>query len=297
MRSYFWAIGIICVGIGLGIGGVHKTRVAMKNSAPAVMKFADWASNPSDTEWLTLEEVHLNWQATTRIDTEHKRRGVTTHTTKEYFVAGWTSADDDAPVKCFFVVNDAGQKAFMEQVWAAEERDDDAWLDANAAKLYEVKSVTGLARTGFDLDSADERELRKVGNVAPQFKIIDIDKTPQGGTGALMLLGAFAAFAGGVTLGYFTWRKGKRAKVGPAARWQPQGQHPVPGQYPPPGQYPVPGAAPYPPQQPAYPLPPTAGQTPPMPPPHAARPPAPRPTGPVRRPLPGRQPPPPPPGA
>ncbi|MBK9973631.1 MAG: hypothetical protein IPP14_02490 [Planctomycetes bacterium] len=225
IRVYIWALGLLIGGgVVLAMGG-HKMMIAVSNSSPTSMKYSQWIAEQPAAEWLELEEVFLNWEASARIDTQHTRKGVVTSTTKEYFVAGWASVDDQGPIKCFFVVQDSGKQAFMEQVWAAQDRNDEKWLEQNAPKLYEKTVVRGLTRTGFDLDSEDEKILRGLGNTAPTFRIIDIDKTPESGKGILLILGGIALMLGGGALGFFTYRSGKKTGV-TLPQHTHQGRHP-----------------------------------------------------------------------
>lgn len=269
IRVYIWALGLLIGGgVVLAMGG-HKMTIAVSNSSPTTMKYSQWVAEQPTAEWVELDEVFLNWEASARIDTQHTRKGRVTSTTKEYFVAGWAHEEDQGPIKCFFVVQDSGKQAFMEQVWAAQNRNDDKWLEQNAGKLYEKVKIRGLARTGFDLDSEDEKILRGLGNTAPTFRIIDIDKTPESGKGILLILGGIALMLGGGALGFFTFRAGKKssAPVGAhmprppmpgAPMQQPYGQPGVPPTNggPPmqaaPGPNPYP-AAPYPDAQPPLP--------------------------------------------
>ena len=278
-RSYIFAIGLVIAGCVVCAMGGQKVLVSLKNSSPTTMKYSDWAASDSDAEWLELTDVYVDWSASARIDTEHKRKGITTHTTKEYFVAGWCSTEDEAPARCFFVVEDPAKQKLMEDVWAAEEREDADWFMANKGRLVETRAIKGLRRTGFDLSSEDEKILRGLGHVAPKFHIIDMDAEPSGGMGMLMLLGGVALIGVGGVLGVVQYRGSKKkgyvagaapyvagAPRPPLPGMRPGTPHPMPGRpYPQqmPGQ---PGAAPYPP---------------------APKPPAPRPPA-VRRPAPGQ---------
>lgn len=274
-RGYLFALGLLVAGgVVLAMGG-QKTLIAMKNSSPTQMKYSEWAAASSDAEWVELTDVYIDWSASARIDTEHKRKGRTTNTTKEYFVAAWASSEDKGPVKCFFVVEDAGKQQFMEQAWSADERKDENWYVANAERLTEVRTVSGLVRTGFDLSSDDEKILRGMGNVAPEFRIIDMDGKPAGGTGMLMILGGIALMGGGGALGFFTFRSGRK-KVPLPPGYTNSPRLPVPGQPYGPGQQPgpaqnhpqppaSPGAHPYPQPVPANQRPLQATQRPALP--------------------------------
>lgn len=273
-RGYLFAIGLLLGGGFVLAKGGHKSLVAMKNSEPTKMKYSEWLGSGNEAEWVELENVYIDWTASARIDTEHKRKGRTTSVTKEYFVAGWASAEDEGPVKCFFVVEDGAKKQFMEQAWAAEERKDEAWFTTNADRLHETRTVSGLVRTGFDLSSEDEKILRGMGNVAPQFRIVDMDGKPDGGTGALFLLGGAVLMVLGGGIGFLTFRSGRKTKT-PIQMPAPGGARPsMPGGVRPP--------------MPGQPQAPMAGQPQPHQPTQPPIPPGPR--GP-RPPLPGKRPP------
>jgi len=260
MKTYLWSLGLIvaaCVLVGLG---ARKMSIAMKNSEPLRMAYDQWLAQKPDHEWLSLEGVHVEWSAAVRIDTQHKRRGVTTSTTSEYFVACWKSEEDEGPIHCFLVFDDADKSAFIDKAIDASNNKDEAWLKQNESKLSEVLTVEGLVRTGMDLSSDDERLLRKAGNVAAQFRIVDVGKTPQGGMGGLLILGGMVAFAGGIAWGVSVFRHNKKRKAArPVYPLPAHGQYPAPSHPP----YPAPGAPGQtgqgsypPPPYPPYPAPP-----------------------------------------
>lgn len=263
-RGILFALGLLVAGGVVLAKGGHKTFVAMKNSEPTRMTYTEWAAAESDAEWVELSNVYIDWSASARIDTEHKRKGRTTSVTKEYFVAAWASEKDESPVKCFFVVEDNAKKQFMEQAWTAEERKDENWFAQNANRLYETRTVSGLVRTGFDLDSDDEKILRDMGNVAPKFRIIDMDGKPDGGTGGLMLLGGAVLMALGGGIGFMTLRSSRKAKT-PINMPMPGGRPPMPGHPHPHGQHPHPHPHPHDHGHPQVQAPPPPGPRPAMP--------------------------------
>lgn len=180
------ALVLIVAGIAGMVFGGHKLMVAMRNSSPVQMKYADWRNNPPDAEWLELSEVHIDWGASARIDVEHKRKGVTTHTTHDYYVACWASEEDPNPVRAFLKVEDKSKQNLMEECWNHE--NDQAWIVANANRIYEVQTVRGLVQTGLDLSSEDQRLLKGLGHVDNDFKIIELNKEPEGGFGAFLFV-------------------------------------------------------------------------------------------------------------
>lgn len=279
------ALGLIVAGIaGIVVGG-HKLMVAMRNSSPVQMKYADWCASPPDAEWLELSEVHIDWGASARIDIEHKRKGVTTHTTHDYYVACWASDEDPNPVRAFVKVDDKEKQQLMEQCWNHE--NDEKWLIANANRIYEVRTMRGLVQTGLDLSSEDQRLLKSLGHVDNNFKIIELNKEPQGGFGAILLVLGLAGTGGGV--GVFVL--GRKKKTPPMPQLPPRGNFgppPGPGMPQGPGMPHGPGPGPQAGPRPATrgpqpmqggPRPPQAG---PRPAPGAQRPPQPGP-----RPAPG----------
>ena len=221
------AIALVVAGIAGAVFGGHKLMVAMRNSSPVQMKYADWCASQPDAEWLELSEVHIDWSASVRIDTEHTRRGRTTSTTKEYYVACWASDEDTNPVRAFVKVDDKEKQQLMEQCWNHEHDPD--WLIANASRVYEVCTMRGLMQTGLDLSSEDERLLRGLGHVDQNFKIIELNKEPQGGFGAILLVAGLAGVGAG--LGVFVL--GRKKKPAPLPYPTGQGRMPPPGAMPP----------------------------------------------------------------
>ena len=204
----------------------------MRNSSPVQMKYAEWRQSPPDAEWLELSEVHIDWSASTRIDTEHKRKGITTHTTHEYYVACWASEDDEQPVCAFLKVDDDGKQKLMEECWAHDED----WLVANIDRVYEVKTVRGLVQTGLDLSSEDQRLLRDMGHVEQDFKIIELNKEPEGGFGAILVVIGILGVLGGGAMFFVGRKKPNKLHYPPAgaANYPPPGH----GHMPPPGAMP-----------------------------------------------------------
>lgn len=220
------ALVLIVAGIAGMVFGGHKLMVAMRNSSPVQMKYADWRNSPPDAEWLELSEVHIDWGASARIDVEHKRKGVTTHTTHDYYVACWASEEDPNPVRAFLKVEDKSKQNLMEECWNHE--NDQAWIVANANRIYEVQTVRGLVQTGLDLSSEDQRLLKGLGHVDNDFKIIELNKEPEGGFGAFLFVLGLAGTGGGV--GVFAL--GHKKKPQPQYNLG-QGHMPPPGAIPP----------------------------------------------------------------
>ncbi|MCB9893057.1 MAG: hypothetical protein H6839_01250 [Planctomycetes bacterium] len=198
------SLALIIGGIAALVFGGHKLMVAMRNSSPVQMKYADWRKAPPDSEWLELSDVHIDWSASARIDTQHTRKGVVTSTDHDYYVACWASDDDPEPVCAFLHVDDADKQQLMEQCW--DHDGDDAWLTANIDRVYEVKTVRGLVQTGLDLSSEDQKLLRDMGHVQNDFRIIELNKEPEGGFGAILIVvGILCVLGGGAT--FFVGRK------------------------------------------------------------------------------------------
>lgn len=223
-----WRVSLVLIigGIAGIVFGGHKVSVAMRNSSPVQMTYAEWCASKPDAEWLELSEVHIDWSASARIDTEHTRKGVTTHTTHDYYVACWTGTEDPNPVQAFLKVEDKGKQQLMEQCWNHE--NDDAWLLANINQVYEVQTVRGLVQTGLDLSSEDQRLLKGMGHVDGNFKIIELNKEPQGGFGAILLVLGLLGTGGGVGL----FVLGRKKQPQPQYNLG-QGHRPPPGAMPP----------------------------------------------------------------
>ncbi|MCZ7607207.1 MAG: hypothetical protein M5U25_14290 [Planctomycetota bacterium] len=147
--------------------------------------------------------------------------------------------------------------------------------------------MRGLVQTGLDLSSEDQRLLKSLGHVDNNFKIIELNKEPQGGFGAILLVLGLAGTGGGV--GVFVL--GRKKKTPPMPQLPPRGNFgppPGPGMPQGPGMPHGPGPGPQAGPRPATrgpqpmqggPRPPQAG---PRPAPGAQRPPQPGP-----RPAPG----------
>ncbi len=255
----FQAKNFLGIGLVLGIAGVaglvyggHKTSLALKNSEPTRMKYAEWVKAPPDKEWVILEDVEIIWGYSTKITTTTTRKGRKTGETHEYFVAGNVNADDDAEkIKAFFIVDDAAKCAFMEECWRNENNLN--WFEQNQGRLVEKVTIEGMVQTGLSLSSEDEKILRNSGGpVDTDFKIVKWGEKPDGGTGFFLLfLGVLGiAAAGGV--GFLGIRAHKKEKAGRSMPMPqgpyPQGPYPAPG-IPQPGmpmQGPVPYGAPQP---------------------------------------------------
>lgn len=255
----FQAKNFLGIGLVLGIAGVaglvyggHKTSLALKNSEPTRMKYAEWVKAPPDKEWVILEDVEIIWGYSTKITTTTTRKGRKTGETHEYFVAGNVNADDDAEkIKAFFIVDDAAKCAFMEECWRNENNLN--WYEQNQGRLVEKVTIEGMVQTGLSLSSEDEKILRNSGGpVDTDFKIVKWGEKPDGGTGFFLLfLGVLGiAAAGGV--GFLGIRAHKKEKAGRSMPMPqgpyPQGQYPGPGMPQPgmPPQGPVPYGAPQP---------------------------------------------------
>lgn len=291
----FFAFGLVLgiAGIAGLVSGGHKTSLAMKNSEPTRMKYADWVKSPPDKEWVVLEDVEILWNYSTKITTTTTRKGVKTGETHEYFVAGNVNIEDDAEkIQAFFIVDDAGKCALMEECWRNESNMQ--WLAANEGRTFEKVTIEGMVQTGLSLSSEDERILRGSGGpVAADFKIIKWGGKPDGGTGFVLLMLGLAGLAGSGGLVFLGIRANKKQKATMAA--MPRAPYPVPqhpGMPPQPGM-PQNGPIPYG-QQPmaghpqqGYPQAPQQGY--PQPPNPAQRP-MPRPSSPQARPIPPKRP-------
>jgi len=204
------AIGAIGV-FALFYGG-HKTVLAMKNSTPVTMKYAEWAKAPPDAEWVILEDVEIYWGYSTKITTTRKRRGSTSKS-EDFFVAGNVNLEDEnEKIRAFFAVSDQSQIRLIQECWAHEK--DDAWLAKNEARVIQKLTIEGMVQTGFDLSSEDRKLLKEGRQVYEDFKIIEVGSRPQGGMGALILVGGFIGLGGGGGLLFMGIRSKKKAAAG-----------------------------------------------------------------------------------
>lgn len=255
---------LIKAGLAIGAMGLfalfyggHKTMLAMKNSAPVTMKYAEWVKAPPDAEWVILEDVEIYWGYSTKITTTRKRRGSSSKS-EEFFVAGNVNLEDEKErVRAFFAVSDQSQIRLIQECWAHE--NDLAWLAKNESRVIQKMTIEGMVQTGFDLSSEERKLLKEGRQVYEDFKIIEVGARPQGGMGAIILVGGFIGLGGGGGLLFLGIRaKKKVAAAGPpmqpGAPRRPGGPRrpgmPAPAGAPPTyAQHPMPAPPPLPVQQ------------------------------------------------
>jgi hypothetical protein len=201
-------IFLLIVAAALLWGGGQGLYTALKNREPTRGSCRELTQKKPDKEWLSLEDCVLDFgnggylgSAGTPIETlVIPLRPADDEPALKTNIVLWT--EDPALVRLFRRLESLGAEATGDEVQAL--------LDKNADTLFRPRQVQGTVKFGIELDDDDREKIAGVvGDVAPDFVLLEHNLRPRWGLHLALFSAGLAILGAGI---FLIVRRGRRSK-------------------------------------------------------------------------------------
>lgn len=184
---------IIGSGYLLWSGG-EGVQTALSNRAPTSASCSGYTTAGTEATWLELTNCEVRL-----IDASHFYQGADSMApvSQIYVPLHTPGAPDGTRTNAFLATRDTTLVRIYNGFADLQSQEQaEAYLAANAAKIAEVRTVSGLVRHGINMDAEEHSLLAGGEDAAGEFVIIDEGKKPTMSTALLL-------FAAGTVLAFF----------------------------------------------------------------------------------------------